>query len=940
MSSILAEALRLFNDEIEKAFDDEAIMKDFNSKQPRAPKGTPIGGQWVSEGGDGPAGHKYALAKGIALQAATKTKNADMKKWVENKVAQVQAALEQNDKAALDKLKDGGVGKVKELIASAKEAMDSKKTALATGAVVGATGAALKPNEAWLKVADNFIQNSPANLGSQEFQTDLKNVMNAYLKGDIATLNDMANNELNLALGTEPGIDLALAAHADLQTKANASAVAAAQAAAKAPLSTVGKPTKDSMNAIYTSTAFQVGSNGLMTPSNSAYKEAQNSYLAGDVAALEQQAKDLTLPKNKQFVQNLADNLKNQQGGVPVASTGPTEDKFLAAHAAAAAAHGKSKSAGGTNKMGVAGMGLTVSNDLKTAYMAGDVQALQQLEAKYNQTGNKAFAQNLINDLQGKQGATATPAVPPTVAMPAGAFADLNKEGGAFTASQSLQTYGSGLASIKNPINISSLVPDGPQQGSNPGGWYKDPTSGERFYIKTPKTDDHVKVEVLSAHLAGLTGVEGPQVRAGINADGKMVVVSRAVDGATSFKGASDPDLLRANRDFAFHAATANWDAIGQTYDNQLRLANGQPATVDFGGSLIYRAQGGTKPFMNDPTELQSMRDPSKNSQAAKIFGDNSPEAAQMRRESAQRLAGLTEVAIVQSVQASGLPPTVAAQIQNSLIARRTAILQAASFNSLKNGITPANSAFYTPSELAAAVPKMAAVQSKTAGLASATSAAAKAAASGPAPPSVGETISYFQFVQAGPSASPFRQALAAAPRLKEDDLPGFAALGTTPAEVKAIKSYQNGSSQHHSELRVNAGVSVSQSIRTEGNALSAVIARSVVTAPAHIVRSVEISPSAWERISRGTGMEFIDPGFMGGSAEGGSYGGHQYLRINLPPGAQAAALRRAGNTGKFSSEGEVLIQRNSRYRIVRAETVNGKRVFEVDWIGVQPTNL
>ena len=919
MSSILAEALRLFNDEIEKGF---------NANQPRAPKGTPIGGQWVAEGGDGPAGHKYALAKGLALQAATKTKNADMKKWMENKVAQVQAALEQNDKAALDKLKDGGVGKVKELIASAKEAMDSKKTALSTGAVVGATGEALKPNEAWVKLADGFIQTTNHPLTQAGYLTDQKATMAAYLAGDTGKLAALA-----VGSNTVPGAELAGKALADLQTKAQAAPEHESEAAHLAT-----GPTVQDFEAIYQGVKAEFKGSPTMTPASAVYGQLKNNYLTGNIAALEQLAEGLQTPSSQKFAQNLINNLKSQQGGVPAAPSGPTKAKFLAAHAAAKQIYSDNTPATGVADAHTSNVG----HKLKLLYMAGDMAGLQAEQAKFKMQGNKVFAQNLINDLQGKSALQAVPAAPPVPAMPPGAKAAFNPTGEAPVFSSTVNNYGTGLSSIQNPVNISSLVPDGSQQGSNPGGWYKDPVSGERFYIKRPKTDDHVKVEVLAAHLAGLAGVEGPQVRAGIDSTGKMVVVSRAVDGATSFKGASDPDLLKANRDFAFHAATANWDAIGQTYDNQLRLPNGAPATVDFGGSMIYRAQGGTKTFTTDPVELQTMRDPAKNPQAAKIFGDNSPAATQLRRESAQRLAGLDDNTITAAVQASGLPPTVAAQVQNALIERRKTILQAASFNNLKNGITPYNSAFYNPTELAAAVPKMAAVQTKTAGLASAASAAAKAASSGPAPPSVGETISYFQFVQAGPSGSPFRQGLAAAPRLKETDLPGFSALGTTPTEVKAIKSYQGSSSNFHSELRVDAGKSVSSSTRQEGNALSALVARSVVTSPAHIVRSVEISQSSWERISRGAGMEFIDPGFMGGSAEGGSYGSQhgQFMRINLPPGAQAAALRRAGNTGKFADEGEVLIQRNSRYRIVRAELVNGKRVFEVDWIGVQPTNL
>jgi len=74
---------------------------------------------------------------------------------------------------------------------------------------------------------------------------------------------------------------------------------------------------------------------------------------------------------------------------------------------------------------------------------------------------------------------------------------------------------------------------------------------------------------------------------------------------------------------FIVDALLANWDVIGLLEDNILLPADGSSAVrIDNGGSLTFRAQGGSKNFGKTVTEIVKMRDPSIAPRAAAIFGD------------------------------------------------------------------------------------------------------------------------------------------------------------------------------------------------------------------------------------------------------------------------------------------------------------------------------
>lgn len=159
----------------------------------------------------------------------------------------------------------------------------------------------------------------------------------------------------------------------------------------------------------------------------------------------------------------------------------------------------------------------------------------------------------------------------------------------------------------------------GPQGGSNPGGRFKD-ANGEEWYCKFPADEDTAKAEVLAAKLYAALGIAGQDAKL-ITKGGKVGIASKWT---TVSKASSPSELAKVDgvaAGFGADAWLANWDVVGLGYDNLQIGADGKAHRVDAGGSLMYRAQGGKKAFGNVVTEIDSLRDPKINPQAAAVFG-------------------------------------------------------------------------------------------------------------------------------------------------------------------------------------------------------------------------------------------------------------------------------------------------------------------------------
>jgi len=218
----------------------------------------------------------------------------------------------------------------------------------------------------------------------------------------------------------------------------------------------------------------------------------------------------------------------------------------------------------------------------------------------------------------------------------------------------------------------------GGQAGSNPGGFYETP-DGRRYYVKSPRSQSHAENEVLASAFYEMLGVPAARVRLG-REDGDTRIVSTLIEDADTgdfefrVDGGDTEYLDKVRQGFVADAWLANWDSVGLVYDNIVTDGNGDPVRLDPGGSLMYRARGAEKgsAFGNNVTELDTLRDPDLNPQAASVFGDIDDATLQA---AAKRLRDITPSQIDETVDSIVSDPDDAALLKERLKARRQSIL-------------------------------------------------------------------------------------------------------------------------------------------------------------------------------------------------------------------------------------------------------------------------
>ncbi len=227
-----------------------------------------------------------------------------------------------------------------------------------------------------------------------------------------------------------------------------------------------------------------------------------------------------------------------------------------------------------------------------------------------------------------------------------------------------------------HPLDLSGMTKFGGKLGSKPGGQYED-ASGRKFYAKESQSENHAKNELLATRLYEMA--HAPVLHAmPAMVGGKLGTASEWVSGKQNIDLSNAEDRRAAQKNFATQAWLANWDAIGmgqhENDSNQARV-DGVMHTVDTGGSLLYRAQGGPKggAFGNTVTEWDSMRHPVPGLpdavMAHKTYGEMSPKRL---RESAARVTSIPDHAIRAAVHTHGPGDHAAKEaLADKLIARR-----------------------------------------------------------------------------------------------------------------------------------------------------------------------------------------------------------------------------------------------------------------------------
>jgi hypothetical protein len=170
------------------------------------------------------------------------------------------------------------------------------------------------------------------------------------------------------------------------------------------------------------------------------------------------------------------------------------------------------------------------------------------------------------------------------------------------------------------PASVSTLTRKSARMGSNPGGVYEDEDTGERFYVKKPRSDGHARNEVLAARLYDLAGIDVAEVET-IDFEGQLGVASRwrKVEQRSARTVAKAPGSAEG---FAVDAWLMNWDAAGLGTDNLvLDPETGGAIRIDTGGALLFRAQGARKSPENLSAEVQELETMRQRGSASKVFG-------------------------------------------------------------------------------------------------------------------------------------------------------------------------------------------------------------------------------------------------------------------------------------------------------------------------------
>lgn len=169
---------------------------------------------------------------------------------------------------------------------------------------------------------------------------------------------------------------------------------------------------------------------------------------------------------------------------------------------------------------------------------------------------------------------------------------------------------------------------------------------GRKYVCKTAPASEtnkaaHIRSEVESDNAKRALGLAVPECRL-YDVGGRTVKLSVFIDGTKSlsdwWNAASEPDrkamATRLAADADVDAILADWDGLGLAGDNVLIDKSGVPWHIDNGGSMGFRAQGGTKDSWKTgyPDELFTITSSSNNK---RYIGDSRP--LQMIRQAAAR---------------------------------------------------------------------------------------------------------------------------------------------------------------------------------------------------------------------------------------------------------------------------------------------------------------
>lgn len=222
--------------------------------------------------------------------------------------------------------------------------------------------------------------------------------------------------------------------------------------------------------------------------------------------------------------------------------------------------------------------------------------------------------------------------------------------------------------------NIMKWAKVGSAMGSNPGGTYKLPNTGQLFYVKFPQQhEDQPAAEKLADDIYNTLGHAAPDHMLVTDDGQKVGLGSPMIPGASPMPVSEIENHPQVKDGFIADAFLANWDVFGLTHDNILKGPNGEAIRIDNGGSLNFRAQGKQKDFPADKVdELDSLRKPGTHGATA-YAGLNDKD---LRQQTMRLVKALPDDQIKHLVAKAGFKGDKAKYYEDRLIGRRNFLAQ------------------------------------------------------------------------------------------------------------------------------------------------------------------------------------------------------------------------------------------------------------------------
>ena len=232
-----------------------------------------------------------------------------------------------------------------------------------------------------------------------------------------------------------------------------------------------------------------------------------------------------------------------------------------------------------------------------------------------------------------------------------------------------------------NVIDFSNFEKVSGQLGSNPGGVYRDPETGNQYYVKI-QDKDRGNNEALASAIYKEADLGTLEVKDGI-LDGEPITYTEWKEGLTPLFGPKANDLGYSKRQEALDAAKegylidawiANWDIVGEGLDNISTDKDSNPIRLDSGGALLYRARGSRKggAFGDEVVELETFKD---SSNTAELMYGSMYLFPKAERDSYEKLKAISPERIDQLVDQYISNPDDNKELKDKLKARRQFIL-------------------------------------------------------------------------------------------------------------------------------------------------------------------------------------------------------------------------------------------------------------------------